>query len=266
MNEREERMPNDRRQFMKLAAATVATGTAVTHAAAQVPEQFKNIKALSFDFYGTVLDVFSATAPACEQLFPGKGTQLAQIWRTKQLIYILMRNSMGRHREFSRVTEDALVWASKSLQLDLTAEKKKQLVDVFFLGQPAFPDVKPGLEALKKQGVKLVVLANGEQKTMEEGARRVGVLDLFDDFISVEEVKVYKVNPRVYNFGADYLKIANAELGFVAAHSWDIMGAASAGLPTFWIQRSPAEVPEELGFQASAVVKAMTDLAPLLRR
>jgi len=40
---------------------------------------------------------------------------------------------------------------------------------------------------------------------------------------------------------------------------------ASAGLNTFWIQRSAAEVPEELGFQASAVVKAITDLAPLLR-
>ena len=100
---------------------------------------------------------------------------------------------------------------------------------------------------------------------MEEGARRVGVLELFDDFISVEEVKVYKVSPRVYNFGADHLKITSAELGFVAAHSWDIMGAASAGLPTFWIQRSPTEVLEELGFRASAVVKAMTDLAPLLR-
>jgi hypothetical protein len=43
------------------------------------------------------------------------------------------------------------------------------------------------------------------------------------------------------------------------------MDAASAGLNTFWIQRSAAEVPEELGFQASAVVKAITDLAPLLR-
>ena len=48
-------------------------------------------------------------------------------------------------------------------------------------------------------------------------------------------------------------------------YSWDINGAASAGLNTFWIQRSAAEVPEELGFQASAVVKAITDLAPLLR-
>jgi 2-haloacid dehalogenase len=258
-------MPNDRREFMKLAGTAVAgAAVATTSATAQEAAQFKNIKALAFDFYGTVLDVF-ATAPACEQLFPSKGNQLAQIWRTKQLIYILMRNSMGRHREFSRVTEDALVCAANTLQLQLTEEKRKQLVEVFFLGQSTYPDVKPGLEALKKQGTKLIVLANGEQKTMEEGAKRVGVLDLFDRFISVEEVKVYKVNPRVYNHGADQLNITNAELGFVAAHSWDIMGAASAGLPTFWIQRTPTEVQEELGFKASATVKGMPDIAPLLR-
>ena len=52
--------------------------------------------------------------------------------------------------------------------------------------------MKSGLDALKKQGTKLIVLANGEQKTMEEGAKRVGVLDLFDRFISVEEVKVIR--------------------------------------------------------------------------
>ena len=63
-----------------------------------------------------------------------------------------------------------------------------------------------------------------------------------------------------------YSEVAtNPELGFISANSWDINGAASAGLNTFWIQRSAAEVPEELGFQASAVVKAITDLAPLLR-
>lgn len=260
-------MSYDRRDLVKLAVVAASTGAAgmTKPAAAQTGGQFKNVKALAFDFYGTVLDVFSATAPMCEQLFPGKGNQLAQIWRTKQLIYILMRNSMGRHREFSRVTEDALVCAANTLQLELTTDKRKQLVDTFFLGQSLFADVKSGLEALKKQGTKLVVLANGEQKTMEEGAKRVGVLDLFDQFISVEDVKVYKVNPRVYNHGADRLNLTNSELGFVAAHSWDIMGAASAGLPTFWIQRSPTDVQEELGFQASATVKGMTDIAPLLR-
>src|SRR5262245_43210431 len=92
---------------------------------------------------------FSRLRHLCEQLYPGKGSQLAQICRVKQLQYSLMRSLMGRHRDFWGLTEDGLVWASKNLQLELTPEKKKQLMEAY-LSLAAFPDVKPGLEALKK--------------------------------------------------------------------------------------------------------------------
>src|SRR2546426_10921184 len=145
MSPREERMSNDRREFMKIAGATAAAaGAALTAmpAAAQraMPGQFKAIKALAFDAYGTLFDVFSVTA-LCEQLFPGKGNQLAQIWRFKQLQYSLMRSLMGRHRDFWGLTEDGLVWASKNLSLDLTADKKNRLMDAY-LSLAAFPDRK----------------------------------------------------------------------------------------------------------------------------
>ena len=124
--------------------------------------------------------------------------------------------------------------------------------------------MKPSLETLKKQDVKLAILSNGEPKMLEAAAKSAGIRDLLDDVISVEEVKIFKVSPRVYNLASERLKVTNPELGFISANSWDINGAASAGLNAFWIQRSAAEVPEELGFQASAVVKAITDLTPLL--
>jgi len=259
-------MPSNRRMFMKLAGAATAvaaTAWASTPAGAQTSGQFKAIKALAFDAYGTLFDVFSVTA-LCEQLFPGKGNQLAQIWRFKQLQYSLMRSLMGRHRDFWGLTDDGLVWASKNLQLDLTADKKKQLMEAY-LSLAAFPDVKPGLDALKKQGIKLAILSNGEPKMLEAAAKSAGIRELLDEIISVEEVKIFKVSPRVYNLASERLKVTNPELGFVSANNWDAVGAASAGLRTFWIQRSTAEVPEELGFQVDTTVKAITELAPLLR-
>jgi len=259
-------MSSDRRDFMRIVGATAAAAGAAWAAppvAAQTAGQFKAVKALAFDAYGTLFDVFSVTA-LCEQLYPGKGNQLAQIWRAKQLQYSLMRSLMGRHRDFWGLTEDGLVWATKNLQLDLTADKKKQLMEAY-LSLAAFPDVKPGLEALKKHGIKLAILSNGEPKMLQAAAKSAGLRDLLDDIISVEEVKIFKVSPRVYNLAPERMNVTNPELGFISANSWDINGAASAGLNTFWIQRSAAEVPEELGFQASAVVKAITDLAPLLR-
>jgi 2-haloacid dehalogenase len=251
---------------MQIAAATAAvvgTAFAATPAAAQKTGQFMGIKALAFDAYGTLFDVFSVTA-LCEQLYPGNGNQLAQIWRAKQLQYSFLRSLMGRHRDFWGLTEDGLTWATKSLHLDLTAEKKKQLMDAY-LSLAAFPDVKPGLEMLKKQGVKLTILSNGEPKMLEAAAGSAGIRDLLDDIISVEDVKIFKPSPRVYYLVSERMKVTTPELGFVSSNSWDMNGAASAGLTTFWIQRSAAEVPEELGFQANAVVTAITDLTPLLR-
>jgi 2-haloacid dehalogenase len=260
-------MSNDRREFLQIAgtAAAMAAISAPRSAAAQAtaPGQFRGVKALAFDAYGTLFDVFSVTA-LCEQLFPGKGNQLAQIWRAKQLQYSLLRTTMGRHRDFWGLTEDGLVWGAKNLQLDLTADKKKQLMDAY-LSLAAFPDVKPGLEALKRDGIKLAILSNGEPRMLEAAARSAGIRDLLDDIISVEEVKAFKASPRVYNLAPERMKVANSELGFISANNWDICGGASAGLWTFWIQRSAAEVPEELGFKADTIVKALTDIAPLLR-
>jgi 2-haloacid dehalogenase len=262
-------MPNSRREFMKAAGLTAAAATeaalAAAPAAAQVatPGQFRGVKALAFDAYGTLFDVFSVTS-LCEQLFPGKGTQLAQTWRFKQLQYSLMRSLMGRHRDFWGLTEDGLVWASKNLKVDLTAEKKKQLMDAY-LSLAAFPDVKPGLEALKQQGLKLAILSNGEPKMLEAAAKSAGIRELLDEIISVEEVKIFKTSNRVYWLGTERLKVSNPELGFVSANNWDGVAAVSAGLRTFWIQRTAAEVPEELGFQVDITVKAITELPALLR-
>ena len=261
-------MPKDRREFIKVAsAAAVVAGAALATAPAAAqpatPGQFRAIKALAFDAYGTLFDVFSVTE-LCEQLFPGKGTQLAQTWRVKQLQYSLMRSLMGRHRDFWGLTEDGLVWASKNLKVDLTADNKKQLMDAY-LSLAAFPDVKPGLQMLKQQGLKLAILSNGEPKMLEAAAKSAGIRDLLDEIISVEEVKIFKTSHRVYWLATERLKVSNPELGFVSANNWDGVAAVSAGLRTFWIQRSAAEVPEELGFQVDTTVKAITELPAVLR-
>jgi 2-haloacid dehalogenase len=221
-----------------------------------------SIKGFVFDAYGTLFDVYSVTA-LCEQLFPGKGTALAQLWRVKQLQYAMMRSLMGRHRDFWGLTEDGLVYAGKALGLELTADARACLLQAY-LSLAAFPDVKPGLEALRRLGLRLAILSNGEPKMLQAAAESAGILGLLDRILSVEEVAVFKPSPRVYELAPERLGVSRAELRFVSSNSWDVAGAASAGLRAFWIQRSAAEPPEELGFGAERVVHTITDLAVLL--
>ena len=216
------------------------------------------MKAAIFDAYGTLFDVLSVTS-LCEQLFPGNGAALAVMWRAKQLQYSLLRSMMDRYADFWQVTQDALVYATRAMQLELTSEKRVQLMDAYKTLQ-AFPDVKPGLQQLRAKGLRLAILSNGAPSMLESATRSAGIAGLLDAIISVDEVKVFKPSPRVYALAPARLGVAPGEIGFVSSNGWDVAGAASAGLTSFWMQRAAAEPPEELGYQAARVVHAVTDL------
>jgi 2-haloacid dehalogenase len=221
------------------------------------------LRAFVFDAYGTLFDVLSVTS-LCEALFPGRGVALAQLWRLKQLQYSVWRSLMNRYRDFWQLTGDGLTYACRSLDLTLTAEARTRLLEAY-LTLTAFPDVRPGLEALKALGLRLAILSNGEPRMLEAAVRSAGIGPLLDHVISVEEVRIFKPSPRVYDLAPARLGVSPDALGFVSSNSWDVAGAASVGLRTFWIQRSGAEPPEELGFAAEQVVHALTDLVPLVR-
>ena len=223
-----------------------------------------SIRALAFDAYGTLFDVYSVTS-LCEELFPGNGMALATAWRVKQLQYTLLRSMMNRYKDFWQLTQDGLVYAAHALKLELTPDTRTRLMDAY-LTLAAFPDVKPGLQQLKAMGVRLAVLSNGEPKMLQSATRSAGIADLLDAVISVDEIKTFKPSPRVYELAATHLNTPASSIGFVSSNNWDVNGAGAIGLTTFWIQRAAAEPPEELGYPADHVVHLVTDLPALIRR
>ena len=221
------------------------------------------ITALVFDAYGTLFDVYAVTA-LCEHLFPGHGQALATMWRAKQLQYSLLRSVMEQYRDFWQLTEDGLAYSARSLTLELTSEKRRQLMDAY-LTLAAFPDVKDGLEQLRTMGLQLAVLSNGAPAMLTAAVRNAGLASLFDAVISVDEVQTYKPSPRVYALIESRLNVPGQETGFVSSNSWDVNGAGAAGLTAFWIQRGGVEPPEELGYPASYVLNTIRDLPALVR-
>jgi len=222
------------------------------------------IKAVVFDAYGTLFDVYSVTS-LCEELFPKQGNTLAAMWRAKQLQYSLLRSMMNCYKDFWQITEDALVYCANSLKLELSTEKRRRLMEAY-LTLSAFPDVRPGLEALHKADIRLAILSNGYPTMLAAAAESAGIAHLLERVISVDEVKTFKPSPNVYRLIGSRLGIDANDAGFVSSNSWDIHGAGAAGFTAFWIQRSALEPSEELGYPAAAVVRAITDLPALVRR
>jgi 2-haloacid dehalogenase len=135
-----------------------------------------------------------------------------------------------------------------------------------YLTLAPFPDVVPGLGALKLLGLKLAVLSNGTPRMLEAAVTSAGIANLLHAVISVENVQVFKPSPRVYQLAAEALKVGvdARDIGFVSANSWDVHGAGSAGLETFWIQRTAEEPEEELGHPATTIIRTLTEMPALI--
>src|SRR4051812_26039690 len=83
------------------------------------------LRALVFDAYGTLFDVYSVAA-SCEQLWPGKGDAITRVWRAKQLEYTWQRSLMRRYQDFKRVTEAGLRYACAVAGATLADEQLAQ--------------------------------------------------------------------------------------------------------------------------------------------
>jgi len=81
-----------------------------------------------------------------------------------------------------------------------------------------------------------------------------------DAVLSVDEVKVFKPAPEVYELAVKKLRIPKQEIGFVSSNCWDALGAKSFGFQVFWVNRSGAPL-DRLGFTPDRTVTSLRELA-----
>ena len=209
--------------------------------------------ALVFDAYGTLFDVHSVLR-RCESFFPGRGAELSQLWRAKQLEYTWQRSLMGRYAPFSTVTREALAYSCEALRLELTAERMEALMAEYNMLSP-FADVAPTLSRFAS--FKKAILSNGSPDMLEPLVQGSGLQ--FDAILSVDAVGVYKPSPEVYELAVARLDLARDEIGFVSSNCWDALGAKAFGFTVFWINRGGAPV-DRLGFKPDAILRTLGEL------
>jgi 2-haloacid dehalogenase len=212
-----------------------------------------NVKALVFDAYGTLYDVHSV-ARRCDELWPGRGAQLSQLWRSKQLEYTWLRSLMGRYVPFSQVTREALVYACQVLGLPIDIDGQQALMREYLALTP-YPDVADFLQTLKV--ARRAILSNGSPDMLDALVANSGLA--FDAVLSVDQVKVFKPAPAVYQLAVDRLGVKKEEIGFVSSNCWDALGAKSFGFRVWWINRGSAPV-DRLGFSPDAILSTLGEL------
>jgi 2-haloacid dehalogenase len=211
------------------------------------------IRGYVFDAYGTLFDVHSVVAAGATLI--SDPTALSQLWRQKQLEYTWLRSLMGRYEDFWAVTEAALRYTVRRLDIHASEAQLRGLMDAY-LHLACFADVRDALAAL---GAPRAILSNGAPKMLEAAVRSSGLAPLLDHVISVDRVRTYKPAPAVYALGPATLGTAAEDLLFVSSNAWDIAGAKSFGYRVAWCNR--AGVPEEeLGVRADYVITTLSEL------
>ncbi|MGB5079881.1 MAG: haloacid dehalogenase type II [Burkholderiales bacterium] len=219
----------------------------------------RNLKALVFDAYGTLFDVHSVVR-LCDQLWPGKGTAISQLWRTKQLEYTWQRSLMRRYEDFESVTVDGLRYACTALGVSLSESRVARLQKAY-LSLATFPEVKDALGRLSH--LQLAILSNGAPSMLDPVVANAGLDGVFSAVISVDPLKTYKPTPEVYRLAVKNLGMPKNKIGFVSSNCWDACGAKSFGFRTFWINRSDAPV-DRLDAAPDHIIRNLADLPGLV--
>lgn len=207
-------------------------------------------EAFVFDAYGTLYDVHSVVA-RCESFWPGKGAPVSQLWRAKQLEYTWQRSLMRRYEPFSSVTRAALSYACAALGLELEGAQVDVLMEEY-TRLALYPEARAVLARLKG---KKAILSNGSPDMLLPLVENSSLH--FDAVLSVDEVKVFKPAPEVYELAVRRLK--TKAIVFVSANCWDALGAKSYGFSVYWINRARAPV-DRLGFEADAVLTSLDEV------
>ena len=216
-------------------------------------------KAVVFDAYGTLFDVNSA-AKKCKDKIGAKWETFANFWRTTQLEYTWLRSLMKRHKNFWDITEDSL---DKSMKVfNINKNMKNELLSLYKILSP-YPEVKGVLEDLKKKNFKLAILSNGTLDLLNELVESNKLNNLFDDLFSIEEVKIYKPDPRVYEIPIKKYKIKSDEITFLSANTWDVSGGGNFGYNSIWVNRH-SSVFDILDFQPKNEISNLTQLLDIV--
>ncbi len=217
------------------------------------------VKAVIFDAYGTLFDVNSA-AEKCKNQIGDKWEGFANYWRTTQLEYTWLRSLMKRHKDFWKITEDSLDKSMKAFNIN--QNMKEELLSLY-KKLSTFPEVDETLKQLKNKNLKLAILSNGSPDLLNELVNSNNLTEIFDDLFSIEEVKIYKPDNKVYEIPINKYKIKPEEIVFLSSNTWDVSGGGNYGYQSIWVNRNN-NIFDNLDYKPKYEIKNLKQLLDII--
>ena len=225
--------------------------------------KFEQVQALTFDLFGTILDLGSSLTPFIADMLREKGAdttaeQFWQQWRYRQRLEQFQDTIMMLgHGGYLETVRRAFVYVLALNKIEMSKEEVQTFLACWQKLSP-FPEVRAGLKKLAAR-YKLVGLSNGDPAFLDHLAKNRIQWD-FDDVISVTTMGAFKPHPAVYRRAAQILSLEVGECMMVSANSFDVVGARACGLRGAYVNRYNLPY-EDSPYCADITVADFTDLA-----
>ena len=201
------------------------------------------IKAVVFDAYGTLFDVYAIQVLA-EELYPGQGADIAIRWRDKQIEYTRLITQSDPHnasgsqyfRPFWELTRLSLEYTLDRLSLDRGSGQVEKLMQQYARLVP-FSENLAVLQKIKALGLTTAILSNGSVDMLTSAVASAGMEDVLDHVISVDPIRLFKTSPESYGLVQKFIPVNKDEVLFVSSNAWDALGATWFGFTTHWVNR-----------------------------
>jgi 2-haloacid dehalogenase len=200
----------------------------------------RNVQALLFDVFGTVVDWRSSLIEDLGRFGAEKGITVdwaafVDDWRA------LYQPAMDEVRSGRRAWTILDVLHRESLDKLIVkhgiaglSEADKDHVNRVWHRLRPWPDSVPGLQRLKARYI-IGTLSNGNVGLLTRMAKHAGLP--WDVVLGAETARAYKPLPQAYLASAALLNLEPGQVMLVAAHNGDLAAAAVAGLRTGFVPR-----------------------------
>ncbi len=204
-----------------------------------------DIKALTFDVFGTVVDWRNSVAREAETLLAKEGHAVdgqafALAWRARY--QPSMEEIRAGRRSFAKLDilhRENLLEVLADFGIEGVSTPLIDDLNRAWHRLAPWPDVVEGLARLKRHHI-IAPLSNGNVALMVNLARHAGLP--WDVILGAEFANAYKPDPEAYRRAAALLDLDPDECLMVAAHNDDLEAAAATGMQTAFVPR-----PDEYG-------------------
>ena len=225
----------------------------------------REVKALTFDQYGTIVDMQGCLVKVAEPFLKEKGWEgdahrFVTWWRRTHFENSMIDSLCNRgHTPYREIGHRAVSFTLDRAGIKHTSAEVQMLVSEIEKLTP-FPEVPEALQRLSGS-YKLVILSNGDRDMLDAAKPYLG--HTFDATVSVQEAGYFKPHRKTYEKTAEILDLSVIQCMHVANHAFDCVGAKAAGMRTAFIDRRKrpfGETPHE----PDIIVSNITELADLL--